>query len=136
MTASIRLAVLLALGVALPAVAVTDPAKRKPAQAEAANVDAAQTDAAKATPEAAGNRFTFLDVNGDGVLSRYEYDSDVAFEMLDADHNASLSVAELQALLGSVQEGVPTIIPAESCYLGWQDSLTLLAKLVEAEIPE
>ena len=34
--------------------------------------------------------------------------SDVAFEMLDADHNASLSVAELQALLGSVQEGVPT----------------------------
>ncbi len=34
-----------------------------------------------------------------------------------------------------VQEGVPTVIPAKSCYLGWQDSLTLLAKLVEAEIP-
>src|SRR5262245_36061773 len=35
-----------------------------------------------------------------------------------------------------VQEGVPAVIPAEGCYLGWQESLTLLAKLVEAEIPE
>jgi uncharacterized protein YndB with AHSA1/START domain len=35
-----------------------------------------------------------------------------------------------------VQEGVPAIIPAEGCYLGWQESLTLLAKLVEAEIPD
>ena len=34
------------------------------------------------------------------------------------------------------QEGVPDIIPAEACYLGWQESLELLAKLVEAEIPE
>ena len=34
-----------------------------------------------------------------------------------------------------VQEGVPDVIPAESCYLGWQESLTLLAKLVETEIP-
>jgi len=34
-----------------------------------------------------------------------------------------------------VQEGVPSQIPAESCYLGWQNSLTLLAALVEAEIP-
>src|SRR5690554_5699682 len=34
-----------------------------------------------------------------------------------------------------VQEGVPDAIPAEACYLGWQESLTLLAKLVEAEIP-
>ena len=35
-----------------------------------------------------------------------------------------------------VQEGVPDVIPAEACYLGWQESLTLLAKLVEAEIPD
>jgi uncharacterized protein YndB with AHSA1/START domain len=35
-----------------------------------------------------------------------------------------------------VQEGVPEIIPAEACYLGWQESLALLAKLVEAEIPD
>ena len=35
-----------------------------------------------------------------------------------------------------VQEGIPDVIPVESCYLGWQESLILLAKLVEAEIPE
>jgi uncharacterized protein YndB with AHSA1/START domain len=34
-----------------------------------------------------------------------------------------------------VQEGVPDVIPAEACYLGWQESLALLAMLVEAEIP-
>jgi uncharacterized protein YndB with AHSA1/START domain len=34
------------------------------------------------------------------------------------------------------QEGVPDVIPAEMCYLGWQESLALLAKLVEAEIPD
>lgn len=38
--------------------------------------------------------------------------------------------------LNIVQEGVPAAIPAEACYLGWQESLTLLAKLVEAEIPD
>lgn len=38
--------------------------------------------------------------------------------------------------LSVVQEGVPAAIPAEACYLGWQESLILLAKLVEAEIPE
>jgi len=37
--------------------------------------------------------------------------------------------------LNIVQEGVPDPIPAEGCYLGWQESLMLLAKLVEAEIP-
>jgi uncharacterized protein YndB with AHSA1/START domain len=35
-----------------------------------------------------------------------------------------------------LQEGVPEVIPAEACYLGWQESLILLAKLVEAEIPD
>ena len=34
-----------------------------------------------------------------------------------------------------VQEGVPDVIPAEACYLGWQESLAQLAKLVEPEIP-
>jgi uncharacterized protein YndB with AHSA1/START domain len=38
--------------------------------------------------------------------------------------------------LNIVQEGVPDVIPAEMCYLGWQESLILLAKLVEAEIPD
>ena len=35
-----------------------------------------------------------------------------------------------------VQEGIPDVIPTEACYLGWQESLALLAKLVEAEIPD
>ncbi len=34
-----------------------------------------------------------------------------------------------------VQEGVPEVIPLEACYLGWQESLTLLAQLVEPDIP-
>jgi len=38
--------------------------------------------------------------------------------------------------LSITQEGVPDVIPAEACYLGWQESLVLLAKLVEAEIPD
>jgi uncharacterized protein YndB with AHSA1/START domain len=38
--------------------------------------------------------------------------------------------------LSIVQEGVPAAIPPEACYLGWQESLILLAKLVEAEIPD
>jgi uncharacterized protein YndB with AHSA1/START domain len=37
--------------------------------------------------------------------------------------------------LNVVQEGIPGAIPVEACYLGWQESLTLLAHLVEAEIP-
>ena len=38
--------------------------------------------------------------------------------------------------LNIVQEGLPAVIPPEACYLGWQESLSLLAKLVEAEIPD
>jgi uncharacterized protein YndB with AHSA1/START domain len=37
--------------------------------------------------------------------------------------------------LSIVQEGVPDVIPPEACYLGWQESLTLLTMLVEPEIP-
>jgi uncharacterized protein YndB with AHSA1/START domain len=38
--------------------------------------------------------------------------------------------------LNIVQEGVPEVIPAEACYVGWQESLNLLAQLVEPEIPD
>jgi uncharacterized protein YndB with AHSA1/START domain len=38
--------------------------------------------------------------------------------------------------LSIVQEGVPEVIPAEACYVGWQESLILLQKLVEPEIPD
>ena len=37
--------------------------------------------------------------------------------------------------LNAVQEGIPEIIPVEACYLGWQESLAQLAKLVQPEIP-
>jgi len=35
-----------------------------------------------------------------------------------------------------IQEGIPAVIPIEMCYLGWQESLEKLAKLVEPEIPD
>jgi uncharacterized protein YndB with AHSA1/START domain len=38
--------------------------------------------------------------------------------------------------LNITQQGIPAVIPAEACCLGWQESLTLLSKLVEAEIPD
>jgi uncharacterized protein YndB with AHSA1/START domain len=38
--------------------------------------------------------------------------------------------------LNIVQEGIPAAIPAEFCYLGWQESLTQLAQIVEPEIPD
>lgn len=37
--------------------------------------------------------------------------------------------------LNVVQEGIPAMIPGEACYLGWQESLQLLAQLVEPDIP-
>jgi len=37
--------------------------------------------------------------------------------------------------LTAVQEGIPAVIPVQACYMGWQESLTLLAQLVEPEIP-
>jgi uncharacterized protein YndB with AHSA1/START domain len=48
----------------------------------------------------------------------------------------TISKVSVGVELNVTQEGVPAVIPAEACYLGWQESLTLLAKLVEAEIKE
>ena len=47
----------------------------------------------------------------------------------------SLTKVSCGTELNVTQEGVPDVIPAEACYLGWQESLTLLAQLVEPEIP-
>ena len=47
----------------------------------------------------------------------------------------SLKKVSVGTELSIVQEGIPAAIPTEACYLGWQESLTLLAQLVEAEIP-
>ena len=46
----------------------------------------------------------------------------------------SLTPVSCGTALSIVQEGIPEAIPLEACYLGWQESLTLLAQLVEAEI--
>ena len=47
----------------------------------------------------------------------------------------SLSKVFCGTELNVVQEGIPAVIPEAGCYLGWQESLALLAKLVEPEIP-
>jgi uncharacterized protein YndB with AHSA1/START domain len=52
----------------------------------------------------------------------------------------TVSVTLKKVMVGTdvhiVQEGIPDAIPPEACVLGWQESLALLAKLVEAEIPD
>lgn len=48
----------------------------------------------------------------------------------------SLRTAFCGTEVNVVQEDIPEVIPVEACYLGWQESLTLLVKLVEAEIRE
>ncbi len=48
----------------------------------------------------------------------------------------SLKKVSVGTELNVVQEGIPDAIPPEACYLGWQESLTLLGQLVEAEIPD
>jgi len=54
----------------------------------------------------------------------------------DMDVTITLRPVSCGTELHIVQEGVPDVIPTEACYLGWQESLFLLAKLVEAEIPD
>jgi uncharacterized protein YndB with AHSA1/START domain len=48
----------------------------------------------------------------------------------------SLKKVSVGTELSVVQEGIPSAIPVEGCYLGWQESLSLLTQLVEAEIKE
>ncbi|MGN2254892.1 SRPBCC family protein [Frateuria sp. GZRe12] len=60
-------------------------------------------------------------------------DPNLAGEMVTT---VSLGRVSCGTELTVVQEGIPDAIPTEACYLGWQESLVLLAKLVEAEIPD
>ena len=48
---------------------------------------------------------------------------------------ATLTKVACGTELSIVQEGIPDVIPVEFCYLGWQESLAMLAHLVETEIP-
>jgi uncharacterized protein YndB with AHSA1/START domain len=60
-------------------------------------------------------------------------DSNLPGEMITT---IALKAVSVGTELTVVQEGIPEAIPVEACYLGWQESLTLLAQLVEAEIPD
>jgi len=50
--------------------------------------------------------------------------------------SVTLTPVSVGTELSIVQEGIPAAIPVEACYLGWQESLTLLAQLVEAQVPD
>lgn len=71
-----------------------------------------------------------------GELIRYTN----KFEDPNLPGEMSVTVTLRKVLCGTemhiVQEGIPPQIPVEFCYLGWQESLTLLAQLVEPEIPD
>jgi uncharacterized protein YndB with AHSA1/START domain len=57
---------------------------------------------------------------------------------LPGEMQTSVSLRQVSGLteMHIVQEGIPGVIPVEACYLGWQESLVLLARLVEAEIQD
>jgi len=63
---------------------------------------------AQARSETAAERFEALDANRDNVVSKYEYDSDAAFAVMDANHNNRISSSELQGLLGPQEDGHPS----------------------------
>ena len=69
---------------------------------------------------------------------RIRYTSTFDDPNLPGEMQTTVSLAKVSCgtEMNVVQEGIPEVIPAEACYLGWQESLTLLIKLVEAEIQE
>lgn len=64
--------------------------------------------------------------------SRFD-DPNLPGEMLTS---VTLAAVSCGAEMTVVQEGIPAVIPTDACYLGWQQSLTLLTQLVEAEVKE
>lgn len=66
--------------------------------------------AAQDIPAAVSGRFTNLDANQDGVLSKYEYDADAVFTTMDSDENSRVSADELQAFLGPEEDGAPSAV--------------------------
>lgn len=68
-------------------------------------VAASDTCLAQADTTTASGRFKILDRNGDGVVSKLEYNSDALFSAMDTDHNNRISEKELQAILGPQWDG-------------------------------
>jgi uncharacterized protein YndB with AHSA1/START domain len=70
--------------------------------------------------------------------SRIRYTDKFDDPNLQGEMQTTISIQKVSvgAELEIVQEGIPAVIPTEACYLGWQDSLAQLAKLVEPEIPD
>lgn len=80
-----------------------------------------------------GGRYTELEPQ-----RRIRYVDSFEDPSLPGEMQVTVSLREIGARteLEIVQEGVPAVIPADDCYLGWQQSLSLLADLVEADIPD
>ena len=72
---------------------------------------------------------------GSGASAEY-HRRVLLLERASADERDHEVTTRVRAELSAVQEGIPDAIPLEACYLGWQESLMLLCKLVEAEIPD
>lgn len=62
--------------------------------------------AAQSLPTTAAGRFKVLDTNGDGAVRKDEFNSDKLFAAMDSDRNSRITPAELQAMLGPLEEGV------------------------------
>jgi uncharacterized protein YndB with AHSA1/START domain len=77
---------------------------------------------------------TYLELKPSELIRHTDkFDAGLAGEM---ETTIALREVACGAELNITQKGVPAAIPPEACYLGWQESLTLLAQLVEAEIPD
>lgn len=78
---------------------------------------------------------TYLDLKPNELIRYTDVfdDPNLAGEMQTT---VSLSPVSCGTELKVAQDGIPEVIPVEACYVGWQESLTLLAKLVEAEVPD
>ena len=78
---------------------------------------------------------TYLELTAN---ERIRYTSRFDDPNLRGEMQTTVSLAQVSCgtELNIVQDGIPEVIPVEACHLGWQESLALLVKLVEAEIPD
>jgi len=85
------------------------------------------------TAHAFGGRFLEMKPN-----KRLRYDDQFEDPNLPGKMITTLELMEVSCgtEISIVQEGIPAMIPVEGCYMGWQDSLTQLAQLVNPEIPD